>query len=92
MNGGLDVIVMHRDNSPFIQPQMWRPLSPAQPETRRKGDCNSLRNPDPSFCSGEKKKKDIGAIFVNARSNTRGVKALRGHKMEKTQPETRSGA
>lgn len=36
MNGGLDVIVMHRDNSPFIQPQMWRPLSPAQPEMREK--------------------------------------------------------
>lgn len=75
MNGGLDVIVMHRDNSPFIQPQMWRPLSPAHPEMRRKGDCNSLHNPDPSFCSGGEKKKDIGAIFVNARSNTRGVKA-----------------
>lgn len=29
---GLNVIVMHRDNSPFIQLKMWRPLSSAEGE------------------------------------------------------------
>lgn len=31
---GLNVIVMHRDNSPFIQLKMWRPLSSAEWEMR----------------------------------------------------------
>lgn len=31
---GLNVIVMHRDNSPFIQLKMWRPLSSAEGEMR----------------------------------------------------------
>lgn len=71
MNGGLDVIVMHGDNSPFIQPEMWRPLSSARREMRRKDDCNSLHNPAPSFCSGD----GYGGYFRQCLQHTRHVKA-----------------
>lgn len=49
---GLNVIVMHRDNSPFIQLKMWRPLSSAEGKRWGEEKATAIQNHnlDSLFC------------------------------------------